>query len=111
MKLISCIFLLLFSYQPQERMSGVAVVVIVKKLLSNLQLNSLFPRQAALSELKKKYRIWRANIPRNNLDDNIRVQRDRIRNPWAYIKLSSEDDVLTHNKTFLNDVLVNSTIM
>jgi len=74
-------------------------------------LNSLFPRQAALSELKKKYRIWRANIPRNNLDDNIRVQRDRIRNPWAYIKLSSEDDVLTHNKTFLNDVLVNSTIM
>ena len=74
-------------------------------------LNSLFPRQAALSELKKKYRIWRANIPRNNLDDNIRVQRDRIRNPWAYIKLSSEDDVLAHNKTFLNDVLVNSTIM
>ena len=73
--------------------------------------NHLFPRQAALSELKKKYRIWHANIPRNNLDENIRVQRDRIRNPWAYIKLSSEDDLLTHNKTFLNDVMVNSTIM
>lgn len=73
--------------------------------------NPLFPRQAALSELKKKYRIWHVNIPRNNFDENLRVQRDRIRNPWAYIKLSSEDDLLTHNKTFLNDVMVNSTIM
>ncbi len=35
------------------------------------------------SALKKKFRIWRANIPRD--DSN---HRDRIRNTWAYIKLS-----------------------
>ena len=37
------------------------------------------------SPLKKKFRIWRANIPR--ADNN---HRDRIRNTWAYIKLSME---------------------
>lgn len=34
------------------------------------------------SSLKKKFRIWRANIPRDNSNN-----RDRIRNTWAYIKL------------------------
>lgn len=35
------------------------------------------------SPLKKKFRIWRANIPRASYN-----KRDRIRNTWAYIKLS-----------------------
>lgn len=35
------------------------------------------------STLKKKFRVWRANIPRD-----ITNPRDRIRNTWAYIKLS-----------------------
>ena len=35
--------------------------------------------------LKKKFRVWRANIPRDNKN-----KRDRIRNPWAYIKLSMQ---------------------
>lgn len=34
------------------------------------------------SPLKKKFRIWRANIPRAVVNN-----RDRIRNTWAYIKL------------------------
>lgn len=34
------------------------------------------------SELKRKFRIWRTNIPRN------KGTRDRIRNPWAKVKLS-----------------------
>lgn len=34
------------------------------------------------SPLKRKFRIWRANIPRDNSNN-----RDRIRNTWAYIKL------------------------
>lgn len=34
------------------------------------------------SPLKKKFRIWRANIPRAMVNN-----RDRIRNTWAYIKL------------------------
>lgn len=33
------------------------------------------------SPLKRKFRIWRANIPRDN------GNRNRIRNTWAYIKL------------------------
>ena len=35
------------------------------------------------SPLKKKFRVWRANVPRDNSN-----KRDRIRNTWAYVKLS-----------------------
>lgn len=44
------------------------------------------------SSLKRKFRVWRANIPRANTSINgiAANNRDRIRNPWAYIKLSNE---------------------
>ena len=42
------------------------------------------------SPLKKKFRVWRANIPRANTDWNgVKANnRDRIRNTWAYVKLA-----------------------
>lgn len=52
------------------------------------------------SNLKKKFRIWRANIPRDKANG-----RDRIRNPWAYIKLSKETE--NTNKYILHDIIVN----
>ena len=44
------------------------------------------------SSLKRKFRIWRANIPRANTPINgiPANNRDRIRNTWAYVKLSTE---------------------
>ena len=44
------------------------------------------------SPLKRKFRIWRANIPRANIPINgiPANNRDRIRNTWAYVKLSTE---------------------
>lgn len=51
------------------------------------------------SELKKKFRIWRANIPRASSNG-----RDRMRNPWLYIKLSMENE--NTNKTVLHDMIV-----
>lgn len=51
------------------------------------------------STLKKKFRIWRANIPRDKSNN-----RDRIRNPWAYLKLSKEKE--NTNKTILHDMVV-----
>ena len=51
------------------------------------------------SALKKKFRIWRANIPRDQVNG-----RDRIRNPWAYLKLSMEDPGTT--RTELHDLQV-----
>ena len=51
------------------------------------------------SELKKKFRIWRANIPRDESNG-----RDRMRNPWLYIKLSMEGE--NTNKTILHDMVV-----
>ena len=51
------------------------------------RLNSL---AAKPSPLKKKFRIWRANVPRANTDWNgVKANKmDRIRNTWAYVKLS-----------------------
>lgn len=51
------------------------------------------------SELKKKFRVWRANIPRAKSNG-----RDRMRNPWLYIKLSMEGE--NTNKTILHDMIV-----
>ena len=51
------------------------------------------------SNLKKKFRIWRANIPRAKANG-----RDRMRNPWLYVKLSMEKE--NTNKTILHDMVV-----
>ncbi len=62
--------------------------------ISNLK-NSL----GSPSNLKRKFRIWRANIPRAKANG-----RDRMRNPWLYIKLSMEKENV--NKTVLHDMVV-----
>lgn len=51
------------------------------------------------SDLKKKFRIWRANIPRDSIN-----KRDRMRNPWLYLKLSMEKE--NTDKTILHDMIV-----
>lgn len=51
------------------------------------------------STLKRKFRIWRANIPRDKTN-----KRDRMRNPWLYLKLSMEKQ--NTNKTILHDIMV-----
>lgn len=56
------------------------------------------------SDLKKKFRIWRANIPRASAIGSTKKGRDRMRNPWLYIKLSMEEENV--NKTVLHDMIV-----
>lgn len=59
------------------------------------------------SPLKKKFRVWRANIPRCNVDWNgIKANKlDRIRNTWAYIKLSRNEE--NTDKMVFHDLTVN----
>lgn len=56
------------------------------------------------SDLKKKFRIWGANIPRASAIGSTKRGRDRMRNPWLYIKLSMEEENV--NKTVLHDMIV-----
>lgn len=56
------------------------------------------------SDLRKKFRIWRANIPRASAIGSTKKGRDRMRNPWLYIKLSMEEENV--NKTVLHDMIV-----
>lgn len=69
-----------------------------------IKLNNIVGRP---SNLKKKFRVWRVNIPRANTDWNgiVANNRDRIRNTWAYIKLSMNDNN-NKLKTELHDVIV-----
>lgn len=59
------------------------------------------------SPLKKKFRVWRANIPRCNVDWNgVKANKlDRIRNTWAYIKLSRNKE--NTDKMVFHDLMVN----
>lgn len=59
-------------------------------------LSKLSYSQNRPSNLKKKFRIWRADIPRDG--------KNRIRNTWTHIKLSS--DATTNRKTRLHDLSV-----
>ena len=61
-----------------------------------LTLNSI---QCKPSPLKKKFRIWRALIPRDNSN-----HRDRIRNPWIYLRLSMNKE--NNYRTELHDLIV-----
>lgn len=55
------------------------------------------------SNLKKKFRMWRTNIPR----DTITGRRNRIRNPWTHIVLkSSENNLPEGYKHQVNDFIV-----
>lgn len=56
------------------------------------------------SPLKKKFRMWRVNIPRDRSDG-----RSRMRNPWLFLKLSKQGS-LCHHKTILHDLNVYYTI-
>lgn len=51
------------------------------------------------SSLKKKFRVWRANIPRDSHN-----MRDRIRNTWAYVKLEYKNP--SNYKTEFHDLMV-----
>lgn len=51
------------------------------------------------SSLKKKFKIWRVNIPRDKV-----FKRDRMRNPWLYVKLSKDEE--SDYKTILHDLTI-----
>lgn len=59
------------------------------------------------SPLKKKFRVWRANVPRANTDWNgIKANKmDRIRNTWAYVKLSMNKE--NTDRMEFHDMIVN----
>lgn len=71
---------------------------------------SLYLSQDKPSTIKKKFRVWRANIPRSNVDwnGNKANGRDRIRNTWAYIKLSKNSP--NTNRLEFHDIDIHYTV-
>lgn len=59
--------------------------------------------------LQKKFRIWRAYIPRDTKEmQNYKL--NRIRNPWIKLKLSYTPTESEDNKVVLHDLIVNYTV-
>lgn len=67
-------------------------------VLNNPMSNNIPINRNTASTLRKKFRIWRALIPR------AVNTRQRIRNPWTYIKLEMQNPGT--NKTVLHDEVV-----
>ena len=59
--------------------------------------------KAKVSNLKRKFRIWRANIPRDTKDDTRGM--NRIRNPWINLKLT-KDTTGDYERMEFHDLLV-----
>ena len=55
-----------------------------------------------MSDVKKKFRIWRANIPRDSKDPR---GLNRIRNPWAFIQLKKDKELADERMEF-HDLMV-----
>jgi hypothetical protein len=64
--------------------------------------HSLFKHGGNDSALIRKFRIWRCDIPRNNMSTNHKL--DRMRNPWLYLKLSKQNG--TDKRTEIHDVML-----
>lgn len=65
------------------------------------------------NNLRRKFREWKALIPRNNttnIDNNSpnNIKRDRIRNPWIFLKL--ELDNKDNYRLVLHDIIIYYTI-
>ena len=54
------------------------------------------------SNISRKFRTWRASLPRQS------SSRDRIRNPWVFLKLQFDNN--TNKQLILHDILINYTI-
>lgn len=58
-----------------------------------------------ISNLQRKFRIWRVVVPRDTENSDIRQKRNRIRNPWAYIKLEKHNvDATNSFKSVVRDL-------
>ena len=68
---------------------------------------NLSMKNAGPSSLKRKFRIWRAIIPRSKYNFGKGSNMDRIRNPWTYIKL--EGDTL-YTRATLYDLTVHYSV-
>ena len=80
------------------------------------------------SSLKRKFRMWRCDIPRDNADVDSSTEaamgitrfkkrlNDRMRNPWLYLKLTknlsyyTDEEVTEHNSKIDGAVTVNTPV-
>lgn len=53
------------------------------------------------TNLKRKFNVWRANIPRDSTN-----KRDRMRSPWLYLKLMKKESEGEIGKQILHDLVV-----
>lgn len=81
------------------------------KIFDNIEISNEFQysdiRPLILyKNLQKKFRIWRAYLPR----DSKEFKLNRIRNPWIKLKLIYTPEELKNTKLIMHDLIVNYTV-
>lgn len=87
------------TYRPNDTFNKLTISNEYQSTQTNLYYNKY-----GLSNLKKKFRVWKTQIPRDNT-----YKQDRIRNPWIKIKLEKDDNYPVLN-TILHDITVHYSI-
>lgn len=85
-------------YNPYRTLDSIRVI-------NEFQNSSEIPL-VLYKNLRKKFRAWRAYIPR----DSQEYKLNRIRNPWMRVKLSYTPTEEEDNKLVMHDLIVNYTI-
>lgn len=57
-------------------------------------------------DVRRKFRIWRADIPRDRKKEDNPYGLNRIRNPWIYLKLTKNTTNDTNERMEFHDLLV-----
>lgn len=63
-------------------------------------LNDFYP------DVRRKFRIWRMDIPRDASGVSNPLIQNRIRNPWIYLKLQKNSDGISRMVVHMHDVIV-----
>lgn len=57
-------------------------------------------------DVRRKFRIWRMDIPRDASGVSNPLIQNRIRNPWIYLKLQKNSDGISRMVVHMHDVMV-----
>lgn len=73
------------------------------------EINLSFPVKDSYPDNRRKFRIWRTDIPRDRKNKDNPFGLNRIRNPWIYLKLEKDNTAIAQDSNLrmeLHDIMV-----
>lgn len=64
----------------------------------------VFKKKDIYADVRRKFRIWRMDIPRAMKSESNKYGLDRIRSPWIYVKLTKDNNLEDNTRLQLYDL-------